>query len=142
MKRSISVAGLLHSRAEAIGLPLELLGGATGLERIIASPHIQKTGLALAGFDAYLQPARILVFGESEIRYLEALDAASRLNVLAAAFSHDIPCVLITGGWNPPVELLAASDRYNIPLMRTPVSTAVSIAKIEYLLDDELAERQ
>jgi HPr kinase/phosphorylase len=141
MNRSITVGGLLKSRAEAIGLPLELLGGRDGLQRTISSPHIQKTGLALAGFDAYLQPARILVFGESEIRYLESLDVASRLNVLAAAFNHDIPCVLITGGWNPPLELLAASDRYNIPLLRTSVSTAVSIAKIEYLLDDELAER-
>ena len=128
--RSITVAGLLKSRAEAIGLPFELLGGASGLERAIASPHIQKTGLALAGFDAYLQPARILVFGESEIRYLESLDATSRMNVLAAAFSHDIPCVLITGGWDPPVELLAASDRYHVPLLRTPVMTPVSIAKM------------
>ena len=140
--RSITVASLLKSRAEAIGLPFELLGGRSGLDRTISSPHIQKTGLALAGFDAYLQPARILVFGESEIRYLESLDAASRTNVLAAAFSHDIPCVLITGGWKPPVELLAASDRYHIPLLRTPVTTPVSIAKIEYLLDDELAERR
>ena len=142
MTRSITISGLLKSRAEAIGLPLELLGGASGLERTIASPHIQKTGLALAGFDAYLQPARILVFGESEVRYLESLDASSRMNALAAVFSHDIPCVLITGGWNPPVELLAASDRYHVPLLRTAVSTPVSIAKIEYLLDDELAERQ
>jgi len=142
MNRSITVEGLLKSRAEAIGLPFELLGGRDGLQRTISSPHIQKTGLALAGFDAYLQPARILVFGESEIRYLESLDIANRLNVLAAAFSHDIPCVLITGGWEPPVELLAASDRYQVPLLRTPVSTPVSIAKIEYLLDDELAERQ
>ena len=140
--RAITVAGLLKSRAEAIGLPLELLGGASGLERMIASPHIQKTGLALAGFDAYLQPGRIFVFGESEVRYLESLDGSSRMNVLAAAFSHDIPCVLITGGWTPPVELLAASDRYHVPLLRTAVSTPVSIAKIEYLLDDELAERQ
>jgi len=142
MNRSITVEGLLKSRAEAIGLPFELLGGRDGLQRTISSPHIQKTGLALAGFDAYLQPARILVFGESEIRYLESLDVANRLNVLAAAFSHDIPCVLITGGWEPPVELLATSDRYQVPLLRTPVSTPVSIAKIEYLLDDELAERQ
>src|ERR1051325_10723415 len=142
MQRFSSVAGLLHSRVEAIGLPLELLGGAAGLQRTISSPHIQKTGLALAGFDAYLQPARILVFGESEVRYLESLDAGNRTNVLAAAFSHDIPCVLITGGWNPPVELRAASDRYNVPLLRTGVSTPVSIAKLEYLLDDELAERQ
>ena len=142
MNRSITVEGLLKSRAEAIGLPFELLGGRDGLQRTISSPHIQKTGLALAGFDAYLQPARILVFGESEIRYLESLDVGNRLNVLAAAFSHDIPCVLITGGWEPPVELLAASDRYHVPLLRTAVSTPVAIAKIEYLLDDQLAERQ
>jgi HPr kinase/phosphorylase len=142
VKRSITVASLLKSRAETIGLPFELLGGASGLERLISSPHIQKTGLALAGFDAYLQPARILIFGESEVRYLESLDSGSRMNVLAAAFSHDIPCVLITGGWDPPVELLAASDRYHVPLLRTAVATPVSIAKIEYLLDDELAERQ
>ena len=142
MKRSITIASLLKSRAEAIGLPFELMGGAAGLERTISSPHIQKTGLALAGFDAYLQPERILIFGESEVRYLESLDAASRVSVLAAAFSHDIPCVLITGGWDPPVELRAASDRYHVPLLRTTVPTPVSIAKLEYLLDDELAERQ
>src|ERR1051325_8454328 len=134
MQRFSSVAGLLHSRVEAIGLPLELLGGASGLERTISSPHIQKTGLALAGFDAYLQPARILVFGESEIRYLESLDASSRMNVLAAAFRHDIPCVLITSGWDPPVELLAASDRHNVPLLLAAVAAPVSLSKHQELL--------
>src|SRR5262245_52456707 len=139
--RSVTVASLLKGRAEAIGLPLEMLGGASGIERTISSPHIQKTGLALAGFDAYLQPSRILVFGESEIRYLESLDPAGRLNVLAAAFSHDIPCVLITGGWQPPIELIAASDRYHVPLLRTPVATPAAIAKIASLLDGDLAVR-
>ena len=46
-----------------------------GLDRLITSPHIQKTGLALAGFHEYLKPGRVLIFGESEIRYLESLDA-------------------------------------------------------------------
>jgi HPr kinase/phosphorylase len=118
-----------------------LLGGRDGLQRTISSPHIQKTGLALAGFDAYLQPGRILVFGESEIRYLESLDVANRVNVLAAAFSHDIPCVLITAAGSRR----GASRRVR-SISRTAaadgVSTPVSIAKIEYLLDDELAERQ
>ena len=63
--RSVAVSGLLSGRAEAVGLPLELLGGTSGLDRPITSPHIQKTGLALAGFDEYLQPNRILVFAES-----------------------------------------------------------------------------
>src|SRR5687768_12298206 len=98
---ALTVAGLLASRSDAIGLPLELLSGKGGVERRIASPHIQKTGLALAGFHEYLHPARVLVFGESEVRYLESLDGSTRAATLAAAFAHDIPCVLITGGWNP-----------------------------------------
>jgi HPr kinase/phosphorylase len=125
-----------------MGLPLELLSGGGGVERTIASPHIQKTGLALAGFDDYLQPSRILVFGESEVRYLESLEHAKRLDVLAATFSHDIPCVLITGGWNPPVDLLIASERYHVPLLRTSVPTPLAIAKISTLLDDALAVRE
>jgi HPr kinase/phosphorylase len=140
--RSVTVASLLKGRAEAIGLPLEILGGAAGLERTICSPHIQKTGLALAGFDEYLRPSRILVFGESEVRYLESLDAAHRVSALEATFSHDIPCVLITGGWRPPAELLAASDRYHVPLLRTSVITPLAIAKVSAILDDELAERE
>jgi HPr kinase/phosphorylase len=139
---AVTVAGLLKSRSEAIGLPLEMLSGSGGLERRIASPHIQKTGLALAGFHEYLQPARVFVFGESEVRYLESLDHETRLNTLAAVFSHDIPCVLITGGWNPPADLLVASERYHVPLLRTVVATPLAIAKITALLDDALAVRE
>ena len=139
---AVTVGGLLRSRPESIGLPIELLSGNPGLERTIVSPHIQKTGLALAGFDEYLRPGRILVFGESEVRYLERQSADQRLTTLAAAFSHDIPCVLITGGWDPPVELLTASERYHVPLLRTPVATPMAIAKLTSWLDDTLAVRQ
>jgi HPr kinase/phosphorylase len=142
MTPSVTVSGLLKGRPDAMGLPLELLGGEGGLERVISSPHIQKTGLALAGFHEYLQPARVFVFGESEVRYLESLDPTERMNMLAAAFNHDIPCVLITGGWNPPVELLQAADRFNVPLLRTATATPVAIAKVTAILDDALAVRQ
>jgi HPr kinase/phosphorylase len=138
----LSVAGLLQSRSDAIGLPLELLSGRQGLERTIHNQHIQKTGLALAGFHEYLQPGRILVFGESEVRYLESLEPETRISMLAAAFGHDIPCVLITGGWKPPMELMAAAERYHVPLLRTPVSTPVAIAKVGALLENALAVRQ
>ena len=142
MQPQLTVAGLLQSRSDAMGLPLELLSGYAGAERPITSPHIQKTGLALAGFHEYLQPGRILVFGESEVRYLDALDSDTLLNVLAAAFTHDIPCVLVTGGWTPPPQLLAACERYHVPLVRTPVATPAAIAKVGVILENLLAVRQ
>ena len=142
MQPQLTVAGLLQSRPDAIGLPLELLSGREGTERPITSPHIQKTGLALAGFHEYLQPGRILVFGESEVRYLDGLDSDTLLNVLAAAFTHDIPCVLVTGGWTPKPQLLAACERYHVPLLSTSTATPAAIAKIGVLLESLLAVRQ
>src|SRR4249919_1889034 len=101
----VTVPGLLSSRPQAFGLPLELLAGADGLDRLITSPHIQKTGLALAGFQEYLKPGRVLIFGESEIRYLESLQPPARARTLELAFTLDFPCVLITGGFTQPPEV-------------------------------------
>jgi len=137
----VTVATLLGSRPEAFGLPLELLAGRDGLDRIITSPHIQKTGLALAGFHEYLRPGRVLIFGESEIRYLESLDAAARVDSLRLSLTVDFPCVLITGGFAPPAELLAESARARLPLLRTSIVTPTAIAKLSSMLEDSLAER-
>jgi HPr kinase/phosphorylase len=142
MTPDITVGGLLGSRPEARGLPLELLSGAGGLHRVITSPHIQKTGLALAGFDEYLQPGRVLVFGESEVRFLDALRHEVRLQALAAVFTHDVPCVLITGGWEPPGDLRQGADRAQVPLLRTSVATPLAIAKLTAVLEDALAVRE
>jgi HPr kinase/phosphorylase len=137
----VSIGALLRSRPEAFGLPLELLAGGSGLDRRILSPHIQKTGLALAGFDAYLAPGRVLIFGESEIRYVETLVSSSRVDALRRTFTRDIPAVLITGGFAPAPEALIESDRAGLPLMVTPVATPIAIAKLSGILEDSLAER-
>lgn len=141
MNSGVTVGALLASRTEAFGLPLELLAGAGGLERLITSPHIQKTGLALAGFHEYLKPGRVLIFGASEIRYLEGLDAAARLTALRLALTLDFPCIVITGDFTPPPELAAEADRANLPVLKTAVATASAIAKLSSLLEDSLAER-
>jgi HPr kinase/phosphorylase len=140
-QHSVTVGGLLTSRPEASGLALDLLAGADGLHRRITSPHVQKTGLALAGFHEYLKPGRILIFGESEIRYLERLDPHARETALRLAFTLDFPCVLITGGFTPPPELVVEAERAKLPLLKTPVVTPTAIAKLSSLLEDSLAER-
>src|SRR5258706_5512210 len=101
----VTVGALLASRPEAFGLPLELLAGANGLDRVITSPHIQKTGLALAGFHEYLKPGRVLIFGESEIRYLESLESAGRITSLPPAPDLDLSLVLSTRGFLPAPEV-------------------------------------
>src|SRR4051812_7196830 len=111
MTPAVTVRGLLDARPESVGLSIELLAGAEGLTRAITSPYIQKTGLALAGFHEYLQAGRILLFGESEIRFIESLDSAARHEALAKCFNAELPCLLVTAGAEIAPEVLFEGDR-------------------------------
>src|SRR6266581_3660792 len=94
----VPVATLLRDLAESRGMDLELLAGAGGVDRRITNPHPQKTGLALSGFDQYLREGRILVLGESEVRFLESLKPDERTAVVRRVFAHAIPCLVLTAG--------------------------------------------
>jgi HPr kinase/phosphorylase len=139
----VSVGAVLRDldTADAGSLDVELLAGASGLDRKIRISHPQKTGLALSGFDAYLRGGRVLVFGESEVRYLETLSAEDRTAVVRRVFAHDLPCVLITDGFTPPAEVLAEAERAAIPLLRTRASTPEAMARLDAILDTYLAPR-
>ncbi len=137
----VTVRGLIDSRSDALGLSIELVAGAAGLDRPITNPHIQKTGLALAGFHDYLRPGRVLIFGESEVRYLESLDSPSRLRALRLALALDFPCVLITGGFAPPPEVAVVAEETGLPVLRTFVDTPDAIAKLTSILEDSLSDR-
>jgi HPr kinase/phosphorylase len=137
----VAVRSLLRVRAEALSLDLEVLAGAAGLDRQIHSPYVLKTGLALVGYEAYLQAGRVLIFGGSELGYLESQTADTRARTLARLLACDIPCVLITGGRPAPDELAPAADAAGVPVLRTAHATPTAIAKLTSYLEDILAER-
>jgi HPr kinase/phosphorylase len=123
VEQGVTVVNLLRDLADSRTLVVDLAAGHRGLERRITIPQPQKTGLALSGFDAYLHGGRVLVFGESEIRYVESLPPEQRVVSLNRVFAHDLPCVLITGGFTPPPEVIAAADDASVPVLLTTSST-------------------
>jgi len=139
--RGVTIATVLRDVAESRALDLELLAGGAGLERRITIPHPQKTGLALSGFDAYLRPGRVLVFGRSEVSYLENLTAGERGEALRRVFSHDVPCLLVTGGATMPPETVAEADRAGVPLLSSRAATPEAMSRLAAVLDTYLAER-
>jgi HPr kinase/phosphorylase len=139
---AVTVGGLLATRPESIGLTIDLLAGGRGLDRRITNPYIQKTGLALAGFHEYLQAGRVLIYGESEVRFLESLSAGARERALSQSLSTEVPCVLITGGLEAPADLVHVAERTGVPLLSTRVGTATAIGKLTALLEDRLAIRE
>jgi HPr kinase/phosphorylase len=142
MSASVPVASLLGARGADADLDFDLLAGAAGLERRITLPYAQKTGLALAGFDEYLRPGRVLVFGESEVRYLEQMGQAARREALARLFGRDFPCVVLTLGLDPPAELLVEAERVGVPVLRTSLTTPTAMARLTTLLEDRMAPRE
>jgi HPr kinase/phosphorylase len=141
MSPGVSVGHLLQSRPEPIGLKLDLIAGGGGLNRRITSPYAQKTGLALVGFHEYLHAGRVLVFGQSEVRYLESLASADFQRTMRLTFARDIPCLLLTAGFQGPPELAVEAERAAVPLLLTPLPTPIAIAKLTSILEDSLVER-
>jgi HPr kinase/phosphorylase len=139
---SVPVASLLGARGAVAGLDFDLLAGSAGLDRIISLPYVQKTGLALAGFDEYLRAGRVLVFGESEVRYLERMPPAGRRTAMARLFARDFPCIVLTLDLEPPAELLAEAERVGVPVLRTGATTPTAIARLTTLLEDRMAARE
>ena len=137
----VAIRTILRDLAESHSLDLEVLAGAEGLDRRITIPHTQKTGLALSGFDAYLREGRVLVFGESEIRYLESLDHDARVEVLQRILGYALPCVLVTDGFDPPAEVAIESDRAQVPLLRTRAATPEAMSRLSSVLDTYLSAR-
>jgi HPr kinase/phosphorylase len=138
---SLTIDALLAQAATMPEFDLRLLAGAAGTGRLITIAPIQKTGLALAGFDSYLHPGRILVFGDSEVSFLNSLDADPRRDAVERALRRDIPCVLLTAGLTPPAELTRIADALGVPVLRTSLPTPVAISKLTALLEDRLAPR-
>jgi HPr kinase/phosphorylase len=84
----------------------------------------------------------VLIYGESEVRYLERLDPAERREALARSLATAVPCVLITGGLDVPPDLVAEAERAGVPLLATSIGTATAIGKLTALLEDRLAIRE
>jgi len=136
-----AVDALLRARSDALGLDLQLLAGAEGRSRRIHSPYVLKAGLALVGYEAYLQPGRVLILGGSELGYLQSLAHDARVQALERLLACDIPCLLITDGRPAPDELVTVADAAVVPVLRTPAATPIAIAKLTAFLEDILAER-
>jgi HPr kinase/phosphorylase len=60
---------------------------------------------------------------------------------LKRVFAHDLPCVLITGGFTPPQETIDAANDAAVPLLLTSSSTPDAMTRLSAILDTYLAAR-
>jgi HPr kinase/phosphorylase len=135
----IEVAALIAD--EGSPWNLELVAGRTGIHRRIAAPRIQKPGLALAGYVQQIHPRRVQVIGTPELAYLQSLAPLAARRAAERLCAEEIACFILTNDAPVPPVLRHATDKYGVPLLRTPLKSAVLIRAVTGWLEEKLAAR-
>jgi HPr kinase/phosphorylase len=125
----------------AESLNLVLVAGGDGLDNIINRPRIQKPGLALSGFLEYIHTGRVQILGKSEHTFLGERPPAERARIVAQLCRQGGSCFVLTSGLEPSPEMVAEADRHCVPLLRTDLSSSVTIDNVTRYLEDRLAPR-
>jgi len=107
----------------------------------INTADVNRPGLQLTGFMEFFGYNRIQVMGNAEIAYLKSLTIDERLKRIDDFFQKHFPCMVIARNLEPLPELLEASRRYNIPILRTDDYTSAFIAGLFRYLNVHLAPR-
>jgi HPr kinase/phosphorylase len=113
--------------------------GAEGLGRPITHPRIQKSGLALVGHMKGIVPSRVQILGETEVSFLESLDAKKRQERVRGFFELGLSCVVVTRGVEPLPELVEAARQSATPLLVSTKRSSQTITAVHAVLDHLLA---
>ncbi|MFN0118514.1 MAG: HPr(Ser) kinase/phosphatase [Elusimicrobiota bacterium] len=121
-------------------LKLDWISGKSGQNRVAKVSEVNRPGLSLAGYFEYFRPERVQILGQGEYAYLQTLDNAKRLEMVGKMLSFkDLPCVIITHGREITPEITEVSNRNNVAVFRSPLTTAHLIRELSAYLENRLA---
>ena len=121
------------------GLELNLVAGASGLDRIIREPTVNRPGLALAGFTKYFARYRLQVIGNAECHFLKSLRPEKRPERYQILFTHRIPALIFCRNYRPDKVLLSEAERARVPIFKSPLVTMKFINQATLLLEHMFA---
>lgn len=107
----------------------------------ITTRDVNRPGIHLLGFFDKFDTKRIQIFGEGEMSLLSTLDKTERERIINAFFKHKIPCVIVARGIKPFPEMLEASKKFNIPILKTAEDTSIFLGAIIRYLNLNLAPK-
>lgn len=135
--KEITVRDLFDTKKK--DLALSLVTEPETMNKKLVSPHVNRPGLALAGYLEVFSSERVQVFGETEVRYLQSLAEEVLLNRIKDMFKTDIPCIIISKGLTLPPVIEHVANDLNIALFSSRLSTINLIEQLSRYLHDIFA---
>lgn len=107
----------------------------------VVCSNVNRPGLVLVGFFEYFDKDRIQIIGKVEQTYLKDMDQNKKKEVLDKLFSSGIPAVIISRDMEPDEDMLAAAEKYGVPLLSTKDNTSRFMSELIRRLGVWLAPR-
>ena len=116
-------------------LVLEFLTECPADPVLIKAPDVHRPGMALMGFAENFQPQRIQIFGESEMAFLDTLDAESQRFAVQRVLDLDPPVVFIAKDLAVPAPIRELMQSKGIPLIRSALPAVEFMAEMNHHLE-------
>ncbi|MEY3953394.1 MAG: hypothetical protein RLZZ397_274 [Pseudomonadota bacterium] len=125
------------------GLKWEWIAGLSASERRFDEVAVRaaRSGADLVGHLNYIHPYRIQVVGEREVAYLKKGQADDCMRRVSRIITLEPPVIVLADGQEAPEQLLSMCERAQIPLFRTPDSSALVVDVLRAYLSKHFAER-
>ncbi|MGJ7920226.1 HPr(Ser) kinase/phosphatase [Neobacillus sp. LXY-4] len=118
---------------------LELISGEEGINRPITTSDISRPGIEMAGYFNYYPAERIQLLGKTELSFFERLNEVEREYRMDQLCTDITPAIIVTRDMNVPIELIEASERESVPVMRTHMVTTRFSSRLTNFLESQLA---
>lgn len=118
---------------------LELISGEEGINRPITMSDISRPGIELAGYFEYYPADRIQLLGMTELSFFEELPEKERIIRMERLCTDITPAIIVTRGLNVPKELIEASERESVPVLRANMKTTRFVSHLTNFLESRLA---
>jgi HPr kinase/phosphorylase len=118
---------------------LELISGEEGIDRPITMSDISRPGIELAGYFEFYPAERIQLLGKTELSFFHELSANERQSRMERLCTDITPAIIITRGLDVPPELIEASERESVPVLRSSMKTTRFSSRLTNFLESKLA---
>ncbi|WP_102273837.1 HPr(Ser) kinase/phosphatase [Cytobacillus massiliigabonensis] len=118
---------------------LELISGEEGINRPIVTSDLSRPGIELAGYFNFYPAERIQLIGKTELTFTERLNDMDRQDRFERLCTDITPAIIISRDMEVPNDLVEASERESVPLLRTKQKTTRFSSLLTNYLESKLA---
>ena len=118
---------------------LELISGEEGINRPIMTSDLSRPGLEMAGFFEYYPAERVQLLGKTELTFFSQLSTSEKRDRMERLCTDITPAIIVSRDLEIPVELIEASNRESVPVMKSNLKTTRLSSRLTNYLESMLA---